>query len=137
MTSKAALDALIKRQVQGTLLDYNEAANLQNVIIDNGLKISKKIASTSGIGFVLSDSMASFHIQIRSYVHNNYNLIQALVKNYTKDVNVSYVLQCKLCIATIVLYNLMLCISYCYCYMYYCLLDILFFGCITSNVVHS
>ena len=90
MTSKAALDALINRQVQGTLLDYNEAANLQNVIIANGLKISKKIDSTSGIGFVLSDSMASFHTQIRSYVHNNYNLIQTLVKNYTKEVNVSY-----------------------------------------------
>jgi len=91
MTSKAALDALINRQVQGTLLDYNEAANLQNVIIANGLKISKKIDSTSGIGFVLSDSMASFHTQIRSYVHNNYNLIQTLVKNYTKEVNVPVV----------------------------------------------
>ena len=89
MTSKEALDALISRQVQGALLEYNEAANLQSAMSTGGLKISKKIDSTSGIGFVLSDSMANFHTQIRSYVKNNYNLIQSLVKNYTKEVNVS------------------------------------------------
>ena len=89
MTSREALGALINRQVQGTLLEYNEAANLQSTISANGLKISKKIASTSGVGFVLSDSMASFHKQIRSYVATNYNLIQSLVKNFTKEVVVS------------------------------------------------
>ena len=89
MTSKEALDALVNRRVQGTLLDFNEAANLQAYISANGLKISKKIDSISGFGFVLSDSMASFHTQIRSYVTNNYNLIQSLVKNFTKEVVVS------------------------------------------------
>ena len=90
MTSREALDALVNGQVQGTLLEFNEAANLQSVMSANNLKISKKIDSTSGIGFVLSDSMANFHSQIRSYVKNNYNLIQTLIKNYTKEVNVSF-----------------------------------------------
>ena len=85
-TSKQALDALIRREVQGTLLELNEAANLQDLINANGLKIAKKIASTSGMGFVLSGEMASFHSQIRSYVGNSFDVIQALVKNYTKTV---------------------------------------------------
>lgn len=90
MTSKDALDALVNRRVQGTLLEFNEAANLQSFISANGLKISKKIDSTYGVGFVLSGSMAKFHTQIRSYVGNNYNLVQSLIKNYTKEVIVSF-----------------------------------------------
>ena len=84
-----ALNALIRREVHGALLEFNEAANLESTISSNGLKISKTFKSTSGIGFVLSGAIASFHTQIRSYVAVNYNLIQSLVKNFTKEVEVS------------------------------------------------
>eukprot|EP00795_Rhopilema_esculentum_P007448 gene7449-13212_t len=90
-TSMQALNALIRREVQGALLEFNEAANLESTISSNGLKISKTFQSTSGIGFVLSGAIASFHTQIRSYVAVNYNLIQSLVKNFTKEVEIPVV----------------------------------------------
>eukprot|EP00794_Sanderia_malayensis_P004564 gene4564-5161_t len=86
LTSKEALDALIQRRVQGTLLELNEAANLQTTISNNGLMIAKLIKSKSGIGLILSGEMASFHAKIRSYVADNNLFIRSLTKTYTNEV---------------------------------------------------
>ena len=70
------------------LLEMNNAANLQDTISKNKLKIAKEIKSLTGIGMVLSAEMAGLHKEIRAYVKNNAEVIQGLVKTYTKEVKV-------------------------------------------------
>ena len=83
------IDALIAKRVDIALLEINIAANLQDTLQQNRLKIAKEIKSTTGIGMVLSAEMAGLHKEVRAYVRNNAEMIQGLVSNFTEKVKVS------------------------------------------------
>ena len=88
-TSKDVLQAVIENEVRGALIETNEAAALFDFISENNLLVRKKIDSTKGVGFVLSGGMAGLHSEIRSYVKSNQNVLDEMLKNKTKVLDVS------------------------------------------------
>ena len=87
--SKEVLQALLNNEVEGALLETNEAGTLFEYISKNGLLVRKKIDSTKGIGFVLSGSMIQLHSEIRAYVKSNKDVLNSILKNATKPFEVS------------------------------------------------
>ena len=57
----------------------------------NGLLVKKKIDSTKGVGFVLSGGMTGLHSEIRGYVNSNQDILDKLLKNETKPLDVSLI----------------------------------------------
>ena len=88
-TSKDVLQAVLDKEVRGALLEINEAAALADFISGNGLLVKKKIDSTKGVGFVLSGGMKGLHSEIRGYVKSNQDILDTLLKNVTKPLDVS------------------------------------------------
>ena len=88
--SEEVLQALLDDEVKGALLETNEAGALFDYISKNGLLVRKKIDSTKGIGFVLSGSMTQLHSEIRTYVKSNEDVMDNMMKNATKPLDVSF-----------------------------------------------
>ena len=74
--------------MKGALLEANEAAFLLDFISKNNLLVKKRIDSTKGTGILLSGGLTSLHTDIRTYVNNNQDMINAMLKNETKMLEV-------------------------------------------------